>query len=88
MNNTVENISRTGNWKTGVSFIITILLLIFRFLLLAGIFFACWTYAVINYGWFIGIAFGWIPSGIITLLAGIPIVMILDPITDCFSDHI
>ncbi|OQB72579.1 MAG: hypothetical protein BWX92_03588 [Deltaproteobacteria bacterium ADurb.Bin135] len=85
MNNTEKNISEAGNWKTEASFVISILLLIFRYLLLAGIFFACWTYAVINYGWFIGLAFGWIPSGIITLLAGIPIAMILDPITECFT---
>jgi len=78
MNNTEKNVSEAVNWKTEVSFVVTILLLIFRILLLAGIFFACWTYAVINYGWFIGIAFGWIPSGIITLLIGIPIALILD----------
>lgn len=40
--------------------------------LLVGIptFFGCWIYAVVEYGWFLGLAFGWIPSLIIAYIAG------------------
>ncbi len=31
-------------------------------------FWACWIYAVFSFGWFLGIAFGWIPSLIIALI--------------------
>ena len=33
-------------------------------------FLACWGYAVNEYGWFLGIAFGWIPSAIIAAMLG------------------
>ena len=33
-------------------------------------FFGCWAYAVATYGWFLGLAFGWIPSAIIAAIAG------------------
>jgi hypothetical protein len=32
-------------------------------------FFGCWIYAIATYGWFLGLAFGWVPSGIIALIA-------------------
>ena len=34
------------------------------------IFIACWIYAIAAYGWFLGIAFGWIPSLIIAAIVG------------------
>jgi len=30
----------------------------------------CWWYATYKYDWFLGIAFGWVPSAIIAALAG------------------
>jgi hypothetical protein len=40
-------------------------------------FFSCWAYAIATWGWFLGLAFGWIPSliiaGIALLLA--PLIM-------------
>ena len=33
-------------------------------------FLACWGYAVNEYGWFLGMAFGWIPSAIIAAMLG------------------
>ena len=33
-------------------------------------FLACWGYAVNEYGWFLGMAFGWIPSAIIAGMFG------------------
>ena len=32
------------------------------------IFFGCWIYAIASFGLFIGLAFGWIPAAIITIL--------------------
>jgi len=37
-------------------------------LLVAVAFVACWVYAVHEYGWFLGLAFGWIPSAIIAAM--------------------
>lgn len=37
-------------------------------IVLSAAFFGCWGYAIHEYGWFLGTAFGWIPSGIITAL--------------------
>lgn len=35
-------------------------------------FFGCWWYSVSEYGWFLGVSLGWIPSAIIALMiAGI-----------------
>jgi len=33
-------------------------------------FFGCWIYAIDTYGWFLGLAFGWIPSAIIAFIVG------------------
>ena len=33
------------------------------------VFFGCWVYAVAEAGWFLGLAFGWIPSVIIAAIA-------------------
>lgn len=32
-------------------------------------FFGCWIYAIATYGWFLGLAFGWIPSLMIATIA-------------------
>jgi hypothetical protein len=34
-------------------------------------FFGCWIYAIQSWGWFLGIAFGWVPSAIIAVIAGV-----------------
>lgn len=33
-------------------------------------FFGCWAYAVYEYGWFLGLGLGWLPSIFIALAAG------------------
>lgn len=32
-------------------------------------FLGCWGYAIATWGWFVGLAFGWIPSIIIAIIA-------------------
>lgn len=34
------------------------------------VFLGCWIYAIATWGWFLGIAFGWIPAAIIGVIAG------------------
>ena len=34
-------------------------------------FVGCWIYAIAEWGWFLGIAFGWIPSAIIGVIVGV-----------------
>jgi len=36
------------------------------------VFFGCWVYAIMTYGWFLGLALGWIPS---IFIAGIAILL-------------
>ena len=33
-------------------------------------FLGCWAYAIATYGWFLGLAFGWIPAAIIAYIVG------------------
>lgn len=33
-------------------------------------FFYGWWYAIAHWGWFLGVAFGWIPAGIIAVIVG------------------
>ena len=40
------------------------------FALVVLTFLACWGYAIHEYSWFLGIAFGWIPSAIIAAMFG------------------
>jgi hypothetical protein len=40
----------------------------FAFLIGGGTFLACWGYAIAAYGWFLGLAFGWVPSAIIAVI--------------------
>lgn len=34
------------------------------------VFLGCWVYAIATWGWFLGLAFGWIPAAIIGAIAG------------------
>ena len=34
-------------------------------------FLGCWLYAIQSWGWFLGIAFGWIPAAIIAVIVGL-----------------
>jgi hypothetical protein len=42
-------------------------------------FFSCWIYAIVTYGWFLGLAFGWIPALIIAIIVTLlsPVIAIL-----------
>jgi hypothetical protein len=37
----------------------------------AAVFFACWIYAALTYGWFLGISLGWIPSAFFGVVAAL-----------------
>lgn len=39
-------------------------------------FVGCWIYAVTAWGWFLGLAFGWIPAAIISVMAGFLTAMV------------
>ena len=49
------------------------------FLLGLVTFVACWAYAIITWGWFLGLAFGWIPAGIIAYIVSMltPFIILL-----------
>jgi hypothetical protein len=49
--------------------------LVFAGLVGVATFFGCWIYAIATYGWFLGLALGWIPSLIIASIA-----MLLSPL--------
>lgn len=74
--NTYEREADQGNWFSsifgffyGACHILTVVLT----------FFGCWIYAIVAYGWFLGLALGWIPSLIIALIVGVvfPIIFFL-----------
>lgn len=42
---------------------------VFGFVVGLGTFLGCWGYAISSWGWFLGLAFGWVPSVIIAIIA-------------------
>ena len=42
-------------------------------------FFGCWLYAIQSWGWFLGIAFGWLPSAIIAVIVGVLSIFLWGP---------
>ena len=54
---------------------------LFIFAVVVGVvtFLGCWIYAIATYGWFLGLAFGWIPALIITIIITLlsPVIAIL-----------
>jgi hypothetical protein len=58
---------------TPIGGVIGIASLIITFIVTAVTFFGCWAYAIAEYGWFLGLALGWIPS---LIIAGITLVIV------------
>lgn len=48
-----------GEFYTGVGYLVGLVTFV-----------GCWIYAVVVYGWFLGIGLGWLPSFFIAVVAG------------------
>ena len=52
---------------------------VLTFLITGLVFLGCWTYAIDQYGWFLGGTLGWIPSAIISAIT-FAIVQLVSPV--------